>query len=181
MKKSLRPNDPEEQSLVFYANALSVLSGPTRTMATVMRVLNLVYYILMFAAMGWIFSQVIDRTPAVNIKSSRLVADGIYPGEQLKVEYDIERLRQCQSDTTWTVYDGANEIRRFGPVTVQAAGKVGPDIYVRAWTIPQNAAPGPARLRVALSWQCPGNYLHAIYPVTTILPDVNFTIVPRPK
>lgn len=166
----------EEQ---FYARALAVLAGPNRRMATLMRVCSLVYWLAVVGALAWLASQAIDRQPPVIIRSITLLTPKVAVGDPVRVDYALTRLRTCETDMTWSVYDGAGEIHRFGPVHVVAPGPPGQDQFVHAWTTPGDAAPGLGRLRVALAFSCPGNYLHAIYPVISILPDLPIEITAR--
>lgn len=164
----------------FYAKALTIMTGPQgRFMLWFMRAANLIYWFFVVGALGWLFSQVIDRNAPIELRRFEVKTPFVAAGGELKISYEIDRNRSCQAETYWTIYDGNNEIRRYGPSSTMIAGPVGMDTYVRAWAIPQNVAPGPARLRVTLAWQCPGNYLHAVYPITLVLPDAYFEITRR--
>ncbi|MCW6509844.1 hypothetical protein [Lichenifustis flavocetrariae] len=174
----MKPNlfDQPTADEQFYARAFAIMVGPGRKVASVMQVCNLLYWLAMIGALAWLFSQVIDRTPPVTIRSARLVNATVAAGDPVRVEYDLRRSRTCQTDVSWAIFDGLQEVHRFGPVQVDAAGNPGADTMVRAWPTPINAAPGPGRLRVTLSFECPGNYLQAVYPVVMVLDDVGFLI-----
>ena len=163
----------------FYARALAILVGPSRRMALFMRLCNLAYWLGMLAALGWLLSQALYRRPPVTIHAATSLTQHINAGDPIRVAYDLTRQRTCESDLTWAVYDGAQEIHRFGPVHVEAAGAPGHDSFVHAWATPSDAAPGHARLRVVLAFSCPGNYLQALYPVVVVLPDVPVEIDAR--
>lgn len=163
----------------FYARALSILVGPTRRIAVLLRICNVIYWLSIIAALAWLFAQAIDRAPPVTVRSTRLITPEVVAGEPVRVEYDLRRYRTCRSDVSWAIYDGADEVHRYGPVHVEAAGNPGQETMVHAWSTPTNAAAGSARLRVTLSWECPGNFLQAVYPVTLVLDDVAFTIAER--
>jgi hypothetical protein len=165
--------DTDEQ---FYARALAILVGPSRRMALFMRACNLAYWFSVMAALTWLSAQAVDRQAPVIVHSATLLTDRIRPGEPVRVSYAVTRIRTCATDLTWSVYDGAQEIHSFGPVHVEAAGLPATETYTRAWATPVNAAPGLARLRVVLAFQCPGNYLQAVYPITLVLPDLPFAI-----
>lgn len=164
----------------FYARALAILAGPSRRMALVMRVSNLAYWLSVMAALGWLVSQGLDRDPPVIIHKATVLTPRIAPGDAIRVAYDITRRRTCQTDLTWSLYDGAQEIHWFGPVHVDAAGLPGSESFVRSWPTPVNAASGPGKLRVVIAFQCPGNYLQTLYPVTLILPDLPVQIEAKP-
>ena len=162
------PNGDEQ----FYARALAILVGPSRRMALVMRVCNMAYWLSVTAALAWLMSQVVDRRPPVVIHEARLLTPVIAAGDPVRVAYDLTRERTCETDVTWSLYDGATEIHRFGPQHVAAPGLPGPETFVHAWPTPTDAAPGEGKLRVVLAFACPGNYLQALYPVTLVLPDL---------
>ena len=171
------PSDDEQ----FYARALAILAGPTRRVAVVLRICSLVYWLAVIGALGWLLSQVFDRDPPVIMRSTTLLTPTVAPGEPARVAYVIERKRTCETDISWSIYDGAEEIHRFGPLHVAASGPPGPDRFIRAWPTPTNAASGRGRLRVILAFECPGNYLQAIYPVTLVLPDLPLEIVKQER
>lgn len=173
------PINPTEQDAVFVAKAIAVLSGPAKRTRTLMRAANLAYYTFLLVMVGWLISQAMDRQPPIRVSHFSVDQGVVYPGEQLTINFDLSRDRICEAQTEWAFYDGANEVRRFGPSFVSVAGKIGPEKFRRSFTVPANSAPGVARLVITLSWQCPGNYLHPIYPVVMTLPDINFTIAAR--
>ncbi|MDX7951637.1 hypothetical protein P7D22_10705 [Lichenihabitans sp. Uapishka_5] len=156
----------------FYARALGILVGPSRRMALVMRCGNLAYWLSVMAALGWLASQVIDRDPPVTIRAATVLTPHLRPGDPVRVSYTLTRFRTCATDLTWSIYDGAGEIHSFGPLHIEAAGLPAQETYTRAWATPPQAAPGSGRLRVVLAFQCPGNYLQTLYPVTLVLPDL---------
>jgi hypothetical protein len=168
------PTDDEQ----FYARALAILVGPSRRLAVLMRACNVVYWLSVIAALAWLASQAFDRQVPVVVHSATLVSTHVRPGEPIRVSYALTRLRTCATDLTWSLYDGAQEIHHFGPIHVEAAGPPQSESYTRAWATPGDAAPGAGRLRVVLAFQCPGNYLQALYPVTLVLPDLPVTIDP---
>lgn len=167
------PPTADEQ---FYARALTVLVGPSRRLAALMRVVNLLYWMAVLAALGWLFSQGVDRTPPVTLRETTLLATTVKPGDPLRVRYGFTRHRTCEVDTSWLVFDGAQEVTRFGPVHSSATGAPGEETVVRAWPTPATMATGQGRLRVVSAYACPGNYLHAIYPITVVQPDLPFTV-----
>ena len=162
----------------FYARALAILVGPSRRMALAMRACNLVYWISVMAALAWLTSQALDRQSPVVIHAADLLTSHIRPGEPVRVSYDITRRRTCVTDISWSFYDGAGEIHNFGPLHIEAAGPPARERYTRAWATPPDAAAGNGRLRVVLAFQCPGNYLQALYPVTLVLPDLPIRVDP---
>ena len=164
---------PDEQ---FYARALGILVGPSRRVAVAMRICNVIYWLAVIGALAWLFSQVVDRAPPVTIRSAHLLSADVAAGDPVRVEYDVRRWRTCQTDVSWAIFDGLEEVHRFGPVHIEATGYPGSETLVHAWPTPTNAAPGSGRLRVTLSFECPGNYLQAVYPVVLVLADVGFLI-----
>lgn len=177
----MRPDDLRELARTdrFYGKALQILVGPGWWMATAMRVASIAYWIAIVLALGWLFAMAIDREPPIEILSRELLTDAVHPGEAIKVRFNVRRDRICRTETTWIFFDGNGEYRRFGPVAIEAGGPVGPDQFTRSWTVPANAAPGAARLRLVSSWECPPNLLHPLYPVTRVSPDLHFEILPK--
>ena len=173
-----RYQDPSKDE-ELYARMLGILVGPSRRVALAMRICNVIYWLAVIGALAWLFSQVIDRGPPVAIKSARLLTTEVAAGDPVRVEYSLRRWRTCQTDVSWAIFDGLQEVHRFGPIHVEAAGNPGSETMVHAWSTPTNAAPGSGRLRVTLSFECPGNYLQAVYPVTLVLDDVAFTLADR--
>ena len=163
----------------FYARALAILAGPSRRMALLMRVCNLAYWATVMAALAWLVSQAIDRRPPVTIRAVTLLTDTVTAGEAVRVSYDVTRERTCETDLSWSIYDGLQEIHRFGPQHVAAPGLPGQETFTHAWPTPMDAAPGRGKLRVVLAFECPGNYLQALYPVTLVLPDLPLVIRAR--
>jgi hypothetical protein len=162
----------------FYARALAILVGPSRRMALFMRACNLAYWFSVVAALSWLAAQALDRQVPVTIHAATLLTERVKAGEPIRVSYAVTRRRTCATDLSWSVYDGVGEIHSFGPLHVEAAGMPETETYTRAWATPADASPGTARLRVVLAFQCPGNYLQAIYPVTLVLPDLTVHIDP---
>lgn len=176
---SARRYDPSSADEHFYARALAIMVGPSRRVTLLMRVVNLAYWMAVLAALAWLFGQAIDRNPPVTVRSATLLTPALQAGDPVRVRYDFTRTRTCATDVSWSIYDGAQEVTRFGPIHSEANGRPADETTVRGWSTPVNAAAGQGRLRVIYAYQCPGNYLHTIYPVTLILPDVMFTIEAR--
>uniref|UniRef100_A0A9E8A184 Uncharacterized protein n=1 Tax=Bosea sp. NBC_00436 TaxID=2969620 RepID=A0A9E8A184_9HYPH len=163
----------------FYGQALKALVGPGWWMATIIRVASIAYWVAMVLALGWLVAQALDREPPVEVLSRELLTEKIAAGDSVKVRFHVRRDRTCRTESTWIFFDGQGEYRRFGPVGIEASGPLGPDTFVRSWTVPANAAPGAARLRLVTAWECPTNLLHPLYPVTRVAPDIDFEILPR--
>ncbi len=69
-----------------------------------------------------------------------------------------------------------SEYRRFGPVVAEAVDRVGDDVFVEGWTLPLGAAPGVGHLRTITTWRCEGNFLHGLYPIVRVGPDLQIRI-----
>lgn len=163
----------------FYARAFKVMVGPGWLMASAMRVASIAYWIGMLGVLGWLFAMAIDRQPPTEVLSRELLTEKVVAGDPIKVRFHIRRNRICRTESTWIFFDGAGEYRRFGPVGIEASGPLGPDEYTRPWTVPINAAPGAARLRLITSWECPTNLLHPLYPIARVAEDIHFEILPK--
>lgn len=176
---TISPFDEPSRDEQFYARALHVLSGPTRRWAIFSRLSNVAYWISVTGALGWLLAQALDRRPPIVVHEATLLTPKVDAGDPIRVSYTITRLKTCETDVSWSVYDGVQEIHRFGPIHVAAPGLPGDDDFVHAWPTPPDAAPGHAKLRVMLAFSCPDNYLQALYPVALVLPDLAVDIGPR--
>ncbi len=150
-----RYDDPSTDEL-FYARALGILVGPGRRLAHLMRLVSLAYWIAVIAALGWLFSQGIDRAAPVTVHAGTLVSEAVHPGEPVLVRYSFTRRRTCETDTTWLVFDGAEQVTRFGPIHSTGNGLPGDETMVHAWPTPATIPPGQGRLRVISAFSCPG-------------------------
>lgn len=165
--------------LQFYSKALGVLTGPTRRMRIVSALANIGYYLGICGMLGFLVAQGLDHTPPIEVLSTTVVTPVVEPGGRLKVRYDLNRLRTCSTDKSWAIIDGQDEVRWFGPVHIPAPGPVGHETNTYETRVPEDAAPGHARLRISLSWSCANNYLQKVMPITENLPDVPFEIAPK--
>ena len=100
----------------FYARALAILAGPTRRMALLMRLVNIAYWVAVLSALGWLVGQGLDRDPPVTVVATTLLTPAVRSGEPVRIRYAFIRHRTCETDTAWLVFDGAQEVTRFGPV-----------------------------------------------------------------
>lgn len=173
----MRRYDTPTQDEQFYARALAIMAGPTRRIAVLMRLVNLSYWVAILGALAWLCGQGLDRAAPVTVHIATLLTPEVRPGEPVRVRYTFTRVRTCEIDTSWLVFDGAQEVTRFGPIHSVANGGPGDETLVRAWATPAAMAPGQGKLRVITAFSCPGNYLQAIYPVTAIQPDIPFAIL----
>lgn len=116
------------------------------------------------------------RIPVANVEATLLTPTAA-PLGRIGVHYELDRLEVCAVDIQTSIIDGAGELRPLVTLHRDVAGPTGHDRFSRSWQIPQEAAPGPALLRVGWSYTCPGNYTEALSPLPLALPDLPFTIV----
>lgn len=171
-----RPIDPHEE---MYVQVVDTLTRPRTARQHLLRALSHAYWIVVILILAWCASQAVDRREPVDNVTQDLVGDAIAPGTDIRVRYHVVRHGVCETEISWAIYDGLSEVRSFGPVHYDAVGNIGPDTYIRPFPLPASAAPGSARLRVKLAWQCPGNFVQAIYPIVRVLPDLPFEISRR--
>ena len=141
--------------------------------------LNGLFYLVLVLFGGWVIGQAIDRTPPV---SSRIVikTPAVVPGGRLAMGVEVTRHRICRSKVTFRLYDGESRLTVVEMPWADAAGRVGPDKpFVREITLPPDAIPGDAAVRIERSYKCPNNFFHEIWPITDVGADMPFTIVPR--
>ena len=141
--------------------------------------LNGLFYLALVLFGGWVIGQAIDRTPPV---SSRVVirTPDVRPGGKLAMGVDVTRHRVCRSKVTFRLYDGESRLTVVEMPWADAAGRLGPDKpFIREITLPPDATPGDATLRIERSYRCPNNFFHEIWPITDVGPDMPFKIVPR--
>ena len=109
----------------------------------------------------------------------------VRPGEMVAVRYHIVRYQLCEVTRYPAILDGAGRLHEFGPERRAAVGPIGrPDGYTIQRRVPPDAAPGLARYRLALAFECPleafglkvPNLFHQVTPNTLVLEDVLFWI-----
>ena len=165
----------------FYAKALAILVSDLATQARqplllVWRLSNIVLVLIALAVLGWGVLQIEDRTLPVQLGTTRLLTPTVAPGGKLRVRYTLLRLRACAVDIGASVFDGADELHSLVTEHRDASGPIGFDHVVRSFSVPPDAVPGHARLRVVWSYVCPGNYAQVLSPLPLVFPDLPFTI-----
>ena len=128
--------------------------------------------------LGWIGSQAMDRHLPVHDVIAKLRTPFVAAGDQVKVRYDLVRDKVCAVDITASIIDGADVPWPLVTLHRDVTGPTGPDHFTRSWQVPEEAAPGPARLRIGWAYACPGNYLQGFSPMLLAFPDAPFTITP---
>ncbi len=116
-----------------------------------------------------------DRIPPVDVQM-RVLNQEVHPGDMINIENVIMRDRVCDSQAVRVLYDGIGTETRFIPDERAAYGAAGPDYRIVRLKVPDDAVPGTGRYRVTSTFKC--NWLHNLWPITVVWPDVPFTIQP---
>lgn len=131
---------------------------------------------LIFAApLAWLL---LDRDPPIVVARAAMMTEGVQAGGDLRVSYLVNRRRTCSTIVYPILYDGENIRHVFEPEALPDPGDIGREVFTVRRRVPSGAEPGEARYRVTLQWRCPFNLFHHIWPVTMVLPEVPFTILP---
>ena len=103
-----------------------------------------------------------------------------HPGGKVLVRWAVYRDSSCATTKQELAID-VNGLRWVLKAIYykQAMGPMGFDNFVSQTELPADIPTGEARLRVSLAYVC--NPLHTIWPVINQVPDIPFTITPRPK
>ena len=152
------------------------------------RALTWIYWALILAAIGWLFSMAIDRFYPVSIGVRKVLnADGkVMPGERLLVQSARRRSRLCELTRRWWVVDGDGRRFDYEPERFDAYGPLTPpgepdEIEKSGPMIPLDAMPGRGRWYSVLAWDC--NMLQRAlgWSIVYVQPPVEFEIVPRAR
>ena len=130
----------------------------------------------MIVALGWLGSQVFDRGDPVSFLIVEARPSAVRAGEAVCVYVKLHRLKRCDVRLDWSIENSRGEIFRFAPRFGHAPGPEGLDDYTTPYETSRGMAPGPATLRITMQARCPGNYLQALAPLVTELPEVPFTV-----
>ena len=144
------------------------------------RAVDAVFYGALVLFAGWVIAQALDRTPPVSAKVE-IITPEVAPGGKLLMRVEADRHRVCQSRIAFRIYDGESKLTVVETPWSDAAGRVGVDKpFVRPITLPRDATPGDAALRIERSYRCPNNFFHERWPITDVSPDLPFKIGATP-
>lgn len=131
-----------------------------------------------------LFWMLLDREPPYSEHAGKTIPHEVKAGDQITVEWQMRVNRVCpgyiareivdSQNVLWN-YDVQPSIRREQQFDVAGAPRL--TRLRRSFTIPEQAAPGPARYRSLSCYIC--NPIQQLWPVCIRTPDVNFTILPR--
>ncbi|QLP96170.1 MAG: hypothetical protein HZY79_00480 [Rhodoblastus sp.] len=99
--------------------------------------------------------------------------------EKLRLAYKVFRFRVCETTIMPLIIDAAGVRHEYETSVRVAWGDHGDDEFTVERPIPRSATPGPARYRLTLSWRCPLNAIHFIWPIVHTYDDVPFVIAER--
>lgn len=179
-----RPS-PSEQEVELtdriYRQAIELGFGPKQRPPLGERALTFLYWLLILAAFGWIFSMAIDREPPVKQTSRDVVNEGrrVRVGERLLVKGSRVRTRQCELTRRWWVIDGGGRRLDFEPERFDAYGEVGQETEIIGPVIPLDAMPGRGRLMGVLAYDCNPLQRALGWSIIVMLPSLEFEILPR--
>ncbi|GJE77303.1 hypothetical protein [Methylorubrum suomiense] len=179
-----KPDPPEAAIDIndkIYAQAIQLAYGPSRRRSVGDRFANLLYWAALLGIGGWFFAMAIDRTPPVKQIVREVVNEGgrVRIGERLLIHGIRVRERQCELVRRWWLVDGAGRRIDYQPEPFDAYGPVGREEETFGPYIPLDAMPGRGRLYGSLSYDC--NVLQRAlgWSIVTVLPPLEFEILPR--
>jgi hypothetical protein len=121
-----------------------------------------------------------DRAPPFSVLS--VTPAQARPGEILVLEAQVHRepWRKCSADFTRYVFDALDtrtyvDDGRASASMIESMEKRNPGILRVAFKVPDQAAPGVARLETVLHYRC--NRVHAIWPIE-VTTQMQFTVLP---
>lgn len=182
-----KPDDAElDMTDQIYARAIELGFGPSRRKPISERVVNAIYWLIILAAMGWVFSMAVDRDPPIQITSREVLNVGrrVMPGEKLLVKSGRVRTRSCELTRRWTIIDGDGRRFDYEPDRFDAYGPITPmggppDVETTGPTVPLDARPGRGRWISVLAWDCNPLQRALGWSIVLTQPAIEFEIVPR--
>jgi hypothetical protein len=121
-----------------------------------------------------------DRTIPVRRTARVVVMGDAHPGGKLLLRWKVTRDRSCASTKQEVIVESNTGVRWPLPQQLRLLAAPGPvgvrDVFVTQTELPEEIEPGPALLRVVLTYEC--NPIHKLVPITDIVPDVPFLISP---
>lgn len=126
-----------------------------------------------FGAFGIWFG---DRDPPVEQIGNIIFPNEVAAGDQLTLESDVIRKRQCYTLLERHIVDSQKVRWNYPDIDFRAVGPIGKDHYKQFIEVPKDANPGPARLYITISWQC--NPFHILWPIVDALQPIEFKILP---
>ena len=167
---------------VIYARAFELAHGASsRRPDRGQLILNALYYVLLLAALGWVFAMSIDRDEAVH-QISREVANPnrqVRVGERLLVRSTRDRIRSCELSRRWWLIDGSGRRLDFETEHFDLYGALGRSTETVGPIVPLDAAPGRGRFFTVLSWDCNPLQRALGWSINSALPPLDFEILPR--
>lgn len=106
---------------------------------------------------------VADRRDAVEILSTEVVG-GVYPGQEMQVQYRVQRFQQCPREVYREIIDGQNKRHILGTQPRPAPAKIGYDTYTQTIFVPSSVAPGDGEYRVTIDDYC--HVGHLLWPLS---------------
>lgn len=176
-----KPAELESDSLMF-ARAMELAYGPSRRQSMGERTLSVLYWAIMLAGLGWLFSMAIDRDVPVKQVSREIVNENkqVVVGTRLLIKGSRVRSKQCELTRRWWVIDGGGRRLDFEPQHFDAYGEVGDEVEITGPHIPLDAMPGRGRLYGVLAYDCNPLQRALGWSIVVMLPPVEFEILPRP-
>lgn len=103
-----------------------------------------------------------------------------YPGGRLLVRWQVYREDSCAATKQEIIIDAGNVRWVLKAIYFpQPPGGPGFDNFISQTELPSDIPLGDATLRVSIAFVC--NPVHLLWPVVNRIPDIPFTVIPRPK
>lgn len=148
-----------------------------------MTVLNWLLFLLSISIAFLTGAWMLDRKPPVEFISAVVATPAINPGGTVRIEYVVDRIRNCHVTIEHVLFDSGRGRYAVGDEDyIVDPGPLGADEYAVVITVPTNFPAGVARYRSARSYYC--NPLQRFFDWPIIVPpfreqvrDLHFQVV----
>lgn len=121
----------------------------------------------------------LDNDPPVIIVSAMPQTDAVLPGENLAINFIVDRNRSCPAHTDRYIIDGQSIRRELLGLDLPASPVAVHEHQTLLITIPLATSPGFAVYRATISYFC-NAWQKWVYPLRVVLPDQHFVVLPKP-
>lgn len=121
-----------------------------------------------------------DREPPTRFIRTEVLTPVIQPGGELRIRYEVQRLRSCKTHVDRVLFDADRVRRDLDDIDYAAApGPLGESTFILSINIPRNFAQGVGTYKTIFSYSC--NPIQANYPIIVPAETIQFTVKGEPK
>ncbi|MGA0595595.1 hypothetical protein [Enterovirga sp. CN4-39] len=122
---------------------------------------------------------VAQREPPVRILRATVLTPQVPPGGQLRIEYDVERVKSCGLRVDRLFYDKDRVRKPLEPLEWNVdPGRIGRDTLRVVVDVPRSFAEGRAIYRTIARYEC--NLVHRLWPIIPPSRDIEFEVKGAP-